>query len=139
MATAQQKREEEIERLAREAGRLIREADPETREELREAASALLREEAHQAEETKTEPEARRAMNPLAAGLGLLVIGAGLAFIVPFVGLSLLVIGVFAFVGGGVRSASGRSKTTRVPLCFFFPPPHRRNSRATTKCNNART
>lgn len=109
MATAQQKREEEIERLAREAGRLIREADPETREELRDAAAAIMREEAHEAEETKTEPEARRAMNPLAAGLGLLVIGAGLAFIVPPVGLSLLAIGAFAIVWGGVMSAIRRS------------------------------
>lgn len=109
MATAQQKREEEIERLAREAGRLIREADPETREELRDAAAAIMREEAHEVEETKTEPEARRAMNPLAAGLGLLVIGAGLAFIVPPVGLSLLVIGAFAIVWGGVMSAIRRS------------------------------
>lgn len=109
MDIAQQKREEEIERLAREAGRLIREADPETREELRDAAAAIMREEAHEAEETKTEPEARRAMNPLAAGLGLLVIGAGLAFIVPPVGLSLLVIGAFAIVWGGVMSAIRRS------------------------------
>jgi hypothetical protein len=109
MATAQQKREEEIERLAREAGRLISEADPETREELREAASAIMREEAREAEETKTEPEARRAMNPLAAGLGLLVIGTGLAFIVPFVGLSLVVIGIFAIVWGGAMSAFRKS------------------------------
>ena len=109
MATAQEKREEEIERLAREAGRLIREADPETREELRDAAAAIMREEAHEAEETKTEPEARRAMNPLAAGLGLLVIGAGLAFIVPPVGLSLLAIGAFGIVWGGVMSAIRRS------------------------------
>lgn len=109
MATAQQKREEEIERLAREAGRLIREADPETREELREAAAAIMREEAYEAEETKAEPQARRTANPMAAGLGLLVIGAGLAFIFPPVGLSLLVIGALAIVWGGVMSAIRRS------------------------------
>jgi hypothetical protein len=108
MAT-QQKREEEIERLAREAGRLIREADPETREELREAAAAIMREEAHQADETKTEPEARRSANPMAAGLGLLVIGAGLAFVFPPVGLGLLVIGAIAIVWGAVMSAVRKS------------------------------
>ena len=108
MAT-QQKREEEIERLAREVGRLIREADPETREELREAAAAIMREEAHEAEEIKTEPEGRRTANPLAAGLGLLVIGAGLAFIFPPVGLSLVVIGAIAIVWGGVMSAVRKS------------------------------
>jgi hypothetical protein len=104
MATEQQKREEEIERLARETGRLIREANPETQEELREAASAIMREEAHEVHET-TQAERRPAMNPLAAGLGLVVIGAGLAFLFPPVGLGLLVIGVLAIVWGGVISA----------------------------------
>jgi hypothetical protein len=104
MATAQQVREEEIERLAREAGRLIGEADPETREDLREAAFAIMREEAHEVREI-TEPETRQAMNPLAAGLGLVVIGAGLTFIMPPVGLGLLVIGTVAIVWGAVISA----------------------------------
>lgn len=45
----------------------------------------------------------------MAAGLGLLVIGAGLAFIVPPVGLSLLVIGAIAIVWGGVMTALRRS------------------------------
>jgi hypothetical protein len=48
-------------------------------------------------------------MNPLAAGLGLLVIGAGLAFIVLLVGLSLRVIGAFAIVWGGIMSAIRRN------------------------------
>jgi hypothetical protein len=109
MANPQRQIEEEVERLAREAGRLIREASPETREELREAASAIMREEAHQAEGTKTEPDTRRTSNPLAAGLGLLVIGAGLAFIVPLVGLSLLAIGILAVVWGGIMSATRKS------------------------------
>ena len=66
MASPQQKREEQIEKLAREAGRLIRDAAPETQEELREAASALMREEA------RGTPEAgrlarQRPMGPLAA------------------------------------------------------------------------
>jgi hypothetical protein len=104
MATEQQRREEEIERLAQETGRLIREANPETQEELREAATAIIREEAHEVHET-TQPETRRAMNPLAAGLGLMVIGAGLAFIIPPVGLGLLAIGVLAIIWGGVISA----------------------------------
>lgn len=109
MAAEQQEREEEIERLAREAGRLIREARPEFRDQLREAASAIMREEAHEAETTKIDPQAQGTANPMAAGLGLLVIGAGLAFIVPPVGLSLLVIGAIAIVWGGVMTALRRS------------------------------
>ena len=51
-----------------------------------------MREEAHQTQQT-TPLERRRAMNPLAAGIGLLVIGAGLAFIMPAVGVVLIVLG----------------------------------------------
>jgi hypothetical protein len=109
MARPQRQIEEEVEKLAREAGRLIREANPETREELREAAYAIMREEAHGVEETKTETEGRRTSNPLAAGLGLLVIGAGLAFIVPFVGFSLIAIGVLAIAWGAIMSATRKS------------------------------
>jgi len=83
MASDQQKREQEIERLAREIGSLIREA--------------------HQTQNQEAEhPERRRAMNPMAAGIGLVVIGAGLAFIMPPVGLVLIVVGLFAIIWGVV-------------------------------------
>jgi hypothetical protein len=103
MAAEQQKREEEIERLAREIGRLIREADPETQEELKEAASAVMREEAQAPGSQKApQSERQRTMNPMAAGLGLLVIGAGLAFLMPAVGVVLIVLGFAALVWGAV-------------------------------------
>jgi hypothetical protein len=98
-----QKREQEIERLAREAGRLIREASPESQEELRESAMAIMREEAHEIHET-TPPEPQRAMNPLAAGLGLAMLGTALAFIIPPVGLGLVVVGVLAIIWGVIIS-----------------------------------
>ena len=98
-----QEREQEIERLAREAGRLIREASPQTQEELRESAIAIMREEAHEIRET-TPPEPPRAMNPLAAGLGLAMLGAALAFIIPPVGLGLVVVGVLAIIWGVIIS-----------------------------------
>jgi hypothetical protein len=99
----QQKREEEIERHAREIGRLIREADPETQEELIEAASAIMREEAQVRRiEESPHPERQRKMNPMAAGLGLLVIGVGLAFLMPAVGVVLIIIGFAALIWGVV-------------------------------------
>jgi acyl-CoA reductase-like NAD-dependent aldehyde dehydrogenase len=72
MASRQQKREDEIERLARETGRLIRDAEAEAQEELREGAFAF----ALRGEETRGTPEAgqlarQRPMGPLAAGLGV--------------------------------------------------------------------
>jgi hypothetical protein len=63
-------------------------------------AAAIIREEAHQTQET-THLEHRRAMNPLAAGIGLFVIGAGLAFIMPAV---LTAFGFVAFVWGALIS-----------------------------------
>ena len=45
MAQDKIEKEKEIERLAQQTGRLIREADPATQQELREAASAMMREE----------------------------------------------------------------------------------------------
>ncbi|HWO41617.1 MAG TPA: hypothetical protein VNO43_07440 [Candidatus Eisenbacteria bacterium] len=98
---AQKRREEEIERLATQTGRLIREADPETREQLVESASAIIREESRAPRETTpTATAVERPMNPLAAGLGLLIVGAGLAFLMPFLGVALIAIGIIASVWG---------------------------------------
>jgi hypothetical protein len=99
-------REEEIERLAAQTGRLIREAEPASRAELAEAASAILREEALTAQEPpqRQESASRRPMNPLAAGLGLLVVGAGLTLLFPLVGIALMVCGVMATIWGAIIS-----------------------------------
>src|SRR2546428_7949879 len=103
MASDQQKREQEIERLAREIDSLIRKADPEKQKELKEAATALIQEEAYQTQNQEAgHPERRRAMNPMAAGIGLVVIGAGLALVMPPVGLVLIVVGLFAVIWGVV-------------------------------------
>jgi hypothetical protein len=100
----QPQREAEIERLAMEAARLIREAEPESREQLAEAACAIIRQEAQTAEEVTQPASVRGPMNPLAAGLGLIVVGAGLAFLVPFLGVALVVCGVIAAVWGLIIS-----------------------------------
>jgi hypothetical protein len=101
MASPQQKREEQIEKLAREVGRLIRDAEPETQEELREVAFALMREEASAIREAG-QLTRRRPMNPLAAGLGVLVVGAMLAFVFPPVGLTLTLFGFIGIIWGGI-------------------------------------
>jgi hypothetical protein len=43
-------------------------------------------------------------MNPLAAGLGLLLVGGGLSFIIPPVGIALVGAGIIAVVWGAVIS-----------------------------------
>jgi Flp pilus assembly protein TadB len=101
VGSEQVKREQAIERLAREVGQLIRSAEPETQEELREAASALMREEASAIREAG-QLTRRRPMNPLAAGLGLLVVGASLALVFPPVGLTLILFGIIGIVWGSI-------------------------------------
>jgi hypothetical protein len=102
--STQKEKEEEIERLATETARLIREAEPGTQQQLAEAASAIIREESQSPQETAQPAAVRRPMNPLAAGLGLLVVGAGLSFLTPFIGLALIVAGIIAVVWGLVIS-----------------------------------
>jgi Flp pilus assembly protein TadB len=101
VGSEQAKREEQIEKLARKAGRLIRDAATETQEELREAASALMREEASAIREAG-QLTRRRPMNPLAAGLGLLVVGAVLAFVIPPVGVTLAFCGLVGILWGAI-------------------------------------
>jgi Flp pilus assembly protein TadB len=101
VGSEQAKREQAIERLAREVGQLIRSAEPETQEELREAASALMREEASAIREAG-QLTRRRPMNPLAAGLGLLVVGASLALVFPPVGLTLILFAIIGIVWGSI-------------------------------------
>jgi hypothetical protein len=105
-------REEEIERAAAYTGRLIREADNESRFELTEAATAILREEALSGTSNDTsvhQPQsgpaaARRPLNPLSAGIGLVVIGAAIFFLVPFLGIGILTIGLIAVLWGLIIS-----------------------------------
>jgi hypothetical protein len=100
----QQNREEEIERLALETARLIREAEPGTQQQLADSASAIIRQESQPPQESNQSASVRRPMNPLAAGLGLVVIGAGFAFLVPFLGVALIACGLIAVVWGVIIS-----------------------------------
>jgi hypothetical protein len=104
--TPAQQREEQIERLATETGRLIREAEPASRAELAEAASAILREEAltGQGPERAPEPVSRRPVNPLAAGIGILLVGAGLTLLFPLVGIAVMACGAIAIIWGAIIS-----------------------------------
>ncbi len=104
---APQTREKEIERLAQELGRLIRGADPEQREELKESAYALIREELFQLDEADAKPSepARPApFNPLGTGVLIFFLGGGLSFVFGPVGLLLMLVGVGFVVWGALIS-----------------------------------
>lgn len=102
---SEREREEEIERWAAQTGRLIREADRDSRAELADAAAAILREEALSgaplsAGAPAPQPGHQQPLNPLSAGIGLLLLGAALALLLPFLGLAISVIGALAVLWG---------------------------------------
>jgi len=74
---APEAREKEIESLAQELGRLIQGADPERREDLKEMAFALIREEfIHKVEASENSGGAAPApFNPLGTGVLMFFLG----------------------------------------------------------------
>ncbi|HSQ11567.1 MAG TPA: hypothetical protein VLM90_01045 [Candidatus Deferrimicrobium sp.] len=102
---SQSLREAEIERLAGEIGRLIQDSDPESREELAQSANSLLREQGLRLNPASVNDQVvadarRRPLNPLAAGIGLIMVGAAITLLLPFVGLTLAACGVLAVLWG---------------------------------------
>jgi hypothetical protein len=110
---SQPQREAEIERLAGEIGGWIRDSDPESREELGQSANSLLPEQGLRPRpaslDNQVVADARRPPpNPLAAGIGfigLIMVGAALTLLVPFVGLTLAACGMLAELWGVMISA----------------------------------
>ena len=99
---APEAREHEIERLAQELGRLIQGADRERRDDLKELAFALIREEfIHKVEPSESQiGSAPAPFNPLGTGVLIFFLGAGLSFIFGPVGLLLMLAGIgFAIWG----------------------------------------
>lgn len=103
---ASQEREQEIERLAQEIGRLIQGADPQRREDLKDLAFALIREELiHKVEgEENKGASTPGPFNPLGTGVLIFVLGAGLSFVVGPVGLVLMLGGVIFVIWGALIS-----------------------------------
>jgi len=98
--------DQEIERLAQEIGRLIQSAEPQRREDLKELAFALIREEMIQTGEGERRQEGASPgpLNPLGAGVLILILGAGLSFIFGPVGLFLIFGGLIFIIWGAVIS-----------------------------------
>ena len=104
--TAPQVREQEIEKVAQELGRLIQGADPEQRDDLKELAFALIREELIHAAaaDAKEERLAPAPFNPLGTGVLIFFLGAGLSFVFGPVGLALMLGGLLFVVWGALIS-----------------------------------
>ena len=98
--------EEEIERLAERIGRLIRSLEAEKREDLKELAFSLVREELIRGDELEPEVAAGTPapMNPLGIGLLFFGLGAALSFVFGPVGLALMLGGLIFIVWGAIIS-----------------------------------
>jgi hypothetical protein len=103
---APEAREQEIERLAQELGRLIQGADPERREDLKELAFALIREEFVYAGEGDSQEKAPASapFNPLGTGVLIFCLGAGLSFVFGPIGLMLMLGGMIFIIWGALIS-----------------------------------
>ena len=101
---APQAREQEIERVAQELGRLIQGADPERRDDLKDLAFALIREELIRdaPSDEKAQGSAPAPFNPLGTGVLIFFLGAGLSFVFGPVGLALMFGGVLFVVWGAL-------------------------------------
>jgi hypothetical protein len=98
--------EEEIENLAQQIGRLIRGIEPQRREDLRELAYTLIREEMIEVGDggQAAEGSPPGPFNPLGTGILILILGAGLSFIFGPVGLLLMGSGLIFIVWGAIIS-----------------------------------
>ena len=97
--------EQEIERLVDEISRAIQRSPADQRHELRSYASSLISDIATesplQTSQTSAQAE-RRPFGLVAAGLALLIIGAGFALMIPPIGLTLIALGVVLAIWGGI-------------------------------------
>jgi hypothetical protein len=97
MNSERQKREEEIERLVQGAG-LSRERDIAFQEEVRKVASAIAEQETKKIQKTERMERRKQPISPRTAGLGLLVLGAGVALSMPTLGAVIIICGIAAIV-----------------------------------------
>ena len=99
MNPERQKRQEEIERIMREAG-VSREADVAFQEEVRKTAAAIIEKEASRIQKSERARRRKRSISPVTAGVWLLVLGAaGFIFSAPDLAAILFLCGIAVIAG----------------------------------------
>ena len=109
-------REASVEQLAREFGEVVENAPETEREELREYAVELLREESETARQKEMERAAEGRKSPLGVfGFALLLImsGGALLFVIPPVGIVLLFLAIPLAGWGVVQIVFAKVHTSR--------------------------
>ena len=105
MNSRRRKREEEIERLTREAG-LSRDSDAAFQEEVRRTTAAILEKETLKIKKTERVEKPKRSINPATGGWWILVIGAAVALSIPSIGAVLILCGIAAIVWSSYQKSS---------------------------------
>jgi hypothetical protein len=99
MNPERQKRQEEIERIMREAG-VSREADVAFQEEVRKTAAAIIEKEASRIQKSERARRRKRSISPVTAGVWLLALGAaGFIFSAPDLAAILFLCGIAVIAG----------------------------------------
>ena len=111
MKSEREKRQEEVERLMREAG-LKREPDTAFQEAIRKAAAAIVEEDAKKTAKSERVPR-DRSISPATAGLWILVLGAGVAFSMPSLGAALILCGIAVFIWATFLKSSKKKPPRR--------------------------
>jgi hypothetical protein len=97
MNSERQKREEEIQRLMQGTD-LSRERDIAFQEEIKQVTSAIAEHETKKIQKTERMERRKQPISPRTAGLGLLVLGAGVALSMPTLGAVIIICGIAAIV-----------------------------------------
>jgi Mg2+/citrate symporter len=98
MNSERQKRQEEIERIMREAG-VSREGDVAFQEEVRKTAAAIIEKKASSIQKSERARRRKRSISPVTVAVWLLVLGAvGFIFSVPSLAAMLFLCGIAVIV-----------------------------------------
>ena len=105
--TDMQEPDRNIESLARQINEVIEGAPTGEQEELRQMASDLVRQEVArpQSRPGKTAGKAKQPLSPIAVGLLVALLGAAIAVLMPFIGLTVVVAGLVTLALGAIYRA----------------------------------
>jgi Flp pilus assembly protein TadB len=118
MNSEREKREEEIKRLMRGAS-VRQESDVAFQEQLKKAAATIFEEETKRIQNSEQAEQRKRPLNPLTAGLWLLLLGgAAFVFSMPIPGAVLFLCGAAAIVWATVLKRSKKLQTHGIKSLF---------------------
>ncbi len=112
---ASERRDEQIEELAGDLARAVRNAPPEDRTALRDYASEIIRSSTEETPERHASRRDTKRGSSLAAGVLLVVFGLGFMMLVPSVGGTIVAIGFVAMLIGVLGAFVAARRDAQAP------------------------